>query len=54
MFAPALDQVINKKKYQDSELVTKLNSWHQSFESLRATLSGRLPLPSSSRDKLLG
>lgn len=44
---------INKKKTSGAELVRELNSWHSSFEALRATLSGRLPLLPSSRDQWL-
>ena len=45
-------KMISKQRLEDHDLLKSLNTWHHSFESLRAALSGRLPLPASSRRQL--
>ena len=45
-------KMISKQRLEDHALLKSLNTWHHDFESLRAALSGRLPLPGSSRRQL--
>lgn len=45
-------KMISKQRLEDHALLKSLNTWHHDFESLRAALSGRLPLPASSRRQL--